>query len=294
MPGYHLPYFAAVAAGIYDRHGIDVEIVDPQPGPDNVRAVAERRYDACLTSVAHFLRAKDQDPEIDARFVFAVARRTHMAAFVVHGRRSNRHREISSLQHLAGASFAGSDDSPFTREYQGLMRELELPVGELIEVPYSQIIPALLDGRADVTADFIDLYPRFESHARRADVKVRALPFYEAGLGGYGSGLVVGGSMIATRPEVVRALCASLRDSLIATRDDPMIGYKGLRGRLPGVEVERAVMGWRCGEPLIFADGDENVGAMDVYGWKVTLAHHAAVHGTREISPEDAFDGSFV
>jgi ABC-type nitrate/sulfonate/bicarbonate transport system substrate-binding protein len=62
MPGYHLPCFAGAVTEIYARHGLEVEIIDPEPGPDNVRAVAEGRYDVCLTSVAHFLRAKARRP----------------------------------------------------------------------------------------------------------------------------------------------------------------------------------------------------------------------------------------
>src|SRR5919204_591688 len=81
MPGYHLPYFTAAANGLYAAHGLDVEIVDPEPGPENTRAVALGTYDACLTSVAYFLRAKAADPALPAKFVFMVARRTHMAAF---------------------------------------------------------------------------------------------------------------------------------------------------------------------------------------------------------------------
>jgi len=45
MPGYHLPCFAGLTQGIFRRHGLDVQIIDPDPGPDNILAVDAGRYD---------------------------------------------------------------------------------------------------------------------------------------------------------------------------------------------------------------------------------------------------------
>src|SRR5919201_1477484 len=113
MPGYHLPLFAAEATGIWQEHGLDVELVDPFPGPDNAKAVAAGRYDACLTSVAHYLRARREEPGRAARFVFMIARRPHIAAFVIEGRPADHGRPIVDFADLAGASFIGA--LPFYR-----------------------------------------------------------------------------------------------------------------------------------------------------------------------------------
>src|SRR5919202_3264113 len=101
MPGYHLPLFAAAATGIWQEHGLEVELVDPYSGPANARAAAMGRYDACLTSVAHFLRAKAEEPEVEARFVTMVAHDTHMAVF------ARRQSGIRAFDDLEGASVLG-------------------------------------------------------------------------------------------------------------------------------------------------------------------------------------------
>lgn len=295
MPGYHLPYVAAADNGMFERHGLEVQILDPEPGPDNIRAVAAGRYDACLTSVAHFLKAKQEDPALEARFVFMVTRLPHMAVFAVTDRPARNGRPVASFEDLDGAVFIGPVGSGFEREYQALMRHLSLSGGPAVDMSYGRALKGLMAGEGDVTADHLDLMPRFASAARRAGVRIKALPFYEAGLDHYGSGLVVGDRWIEDRGDAISALLDATREALIATRHDPLGGLAALQRRLPGVDAERALQGWTAGEPLIFVDGsDEHVGEMNEATWERTLAWHAAVDDARPVAPEKVYEISFA
>jgi ABC-type nitrate/sulfonate/bicarbonate transport system substrate-binding protein len=75
LPGYHLPYVGAVARGLFARHGLDVEIHEPAPGSANVELVSSGALDFCITSVAHFLRARHLKPAVEARFVAVIVQR---------------------------------------------------------------------------------------------------------------------------------------------------------------------------------------------------------------------------
>lgn len=288
MPGYHLPWFTAAATGIYERHGLDVEIVDPYPGPANARAAAMGRYDVCLTSVAHYFRAQAEEPALPARFVFMVARRTHMAAFAVVGRRARHGREIESFADLEGASVLGSPDKTFSREYDALLRHLGLERGPLVEKPYDETIAALAAGEADVAADFLDLRPAFEAHG----VRVRPLPFFEAGIDVYGSGLVAGDAFAEARGDDLRRLVAVAREALEATREDVEPGLAALRARIPDLDETRARAGWEAGQPLVFGDGE--LGEQDAEKWRRTIAYHHEVHGTPLLDEAAVFDDSFL
>src|SRR5947207_2445357 len=155
MPGYHLPWFTAGALGIDRRHGLKLEIVDPEPGPDNARAVAAGQYDLCLTSVNHYLTAKRDDPALAAKFIFIVAGRSHMAAIYVEGRPAAHGRSIEGVAELAGASVLGEAASPFVREHRALLARLGLEPGLAIEVPYDDVMLALATGRADIAPDHL-------------------------------------------------------------------------------------------------------------------------------------------
>jgi NitT/TauT family transport system substrate-binding protein len=292
MPGYHLPYFTAAANGLYAAHGLDVEIVDPEPGPENTRAVARGAYDACLTSVAYFLRAKAADPALPAKFVFMVARRTHMAAFCAGDRPTAAGAIPETLHDLTGATVLGSADSPFVREYLAALRAIGAEPGPLVELPYGEVMNALAEGRGDVAADYLDLLPAFEAAAAPHGARVRALPFYAAGIDVYGSGLVVGSHLLESRRDVVERLVAAVRAALTVTRRRPQIGLPLLESRFPSVDAHRALAGWEAGTPLVFgddADADE-LGRMDAETWERTIRHHVDTQAIPPLPVESLFE----
>ena len=64
-----MPYIAAAANGLFAEFGFDVQLMEPAPGPENVRRVAAGGSDYCLTSVTHYLRARAQSGAVAARYV---------------------------------------------------------------------------------------------------------------------------------------------------------------------------------------------------------------------------------
>jgi NitT/TauT family transport system substrate-binding protein len=255
-----------------------------------VHAVAAGRYDVCLTSVAHFLRAKADDPQLAARFVFMVARRPHLAAFVVDGRPALHGRPIESVADLDGASVLAPPESGLGREYGALLSTLGAEPGPPVES--RRTFDAIAAGEADVGLEFLEMLPRYEAAASERGVSVRALPFYEAGLDVYGSGLVAGNGLIERRSDVVRRIVDAVAEALVAARDDPWPGAEGMRAQYRGVDPSRAVAAWETGHPLVFFD--EALGVMDEAGWERTIAHHALVHGTPRVPAAEAFDPSFA
>lgn len=293
LPGYHLPCFAGDTSEIFRRHGLSIEIVDPEPGPANIAAVASGRRDLCLTSVAHFLAAKRADPALAARFVFMVARQTHMAAFVVDGRPAAHGRAIRSHADLDRASLLGDPDSSFAREYRTLLGRLGTRPGQAIEVDYEDIMAALAAGRGDVAADFADLLPRFQEAAEPFGVKIDALPFHEAGIDIYGSGLVASTRLLRDRPETARRAIAAFGEALVASRDEPALGLSALLDHIPTADPHHVLAGWDAGAPLIFDAEATALGTMSAEKWRRTIQYHAdAYGGPRDIDVEEVFDGS--
>ncbi|HWE13655.1 MAG TPA: ABC transporter substrate-binding protein [Solirubrobacteraceae bacterium] len=294
MPGYHLPCFVGITQGIFRRHGLDVEIVDPEPGPDNILAVDAGRYDLCLTSVAHFLNAKRVEPAIEPRFVFMVARRTHMAAFAVADRIAATGRPIARHADLDGATVLGTGDSAFVREYVTLLDQIGCSPGAIVETPYEEVMSALVRGAGDVAPDFLNLMPKFAAAAGTA-AHIVALPFYQAGVDVYGSGLVAGLELRTERPRVLQAAVDALREALMATREEPDLGLEALTERVPGVDRGQALADWRAGEPLIFGDEDHELGSMNAGTWQRTLDYFAGAYGDAgDIDLDGLCDTSFL
>ncbi len=289
MPGYHLPYFTADAMGIFRDHGLEVDIVHPEPGPGNIEAVAAGRYDFCLTSVTHFLRAASGNPGIGASFVFMVARHTHMGVFYARDRPASHGRLIQTFSDLEDASFIGNSDSPFAREYLQLLKTIGVTAAPIVEMPYEEVPEGLATGKGDVTADHVDLAPDYQATGRANGVEIKTLPFHEAGIDTYGSGLVAGTRLIESRPDLVRAVIAAVQEALEATRRDPSRGAGALLAAYPEAGLDRTLASWKASERLIFLDDGRAEAKMDPDKWERTAAHHMDVHATTCVEPESLY-----
>jgi NitT/TauT family transport system substrate-binding protein len=297
IPGYQLPAFAGETEDIFRRHDLSIEILDPLPQAENIRAVAEGRNDLCLTSVAHFLTARREDPGLGARFVFMIARQSHMGAFVVRGRKGPHGHRIKKHRDLEGASLLGDPNSAFGREYRTLLNRLGIEPGPPAEpdIPYPDIMRALAEGRGDVAADFVDLLPRFQAVADPLGVRIDVMPFHEAGIDVYGSGLVTSTRMLRERPDTVRAAVAAFHEALLASHENPALGLEALIDHVPDADPDLVVAGWKAGSPLIFDAETTALGTMNAEKWRRTLEYHAEAHGgPRDIDVESVFDGSVL
>ena len=293
IPAYQLPCFAGASEDIFRRHDLNVEILDPLPQGENILAVAEGRQDLCLTSVAHFLAVRRQHPDLEARFIFMVARHSHMGVFFVRGRPAAHGASIESYAELDGASLLGHPDTPFGREYEALLRHLGAQRGPAVALPYVEIERALAEGRGDVAADFVDLQPRFQAAADPFGVQIDCLAFHAAGIDIYGSGLVTSTRLLRERPQTVQAAVAAFREALLASREQPRLGLEALLDAVPAAEPELVLAGWAAGAELIFGAETSPVGTMNADKWRRTIAYHADAHGgPSEIDVTTVFDDS--
>ncbi|MFN2488702.1 MAG: ABC transporter substrate-binding protein [Actinomycetota bacterium] len=275
LPGYHLPYYAAIDRE-FARRGLDVEHSDPQGGLDTVRALGDGGLDACITSVAHYLRALQEDRALAACFALMIARRTHLAAFVVE--RNEGSGSPTRLSELEGARLLGDERSSFTREYLAASRVAGVAAPKIVDAPHGQDLKLLLRGEGDVIVEFLEMLPRFASVARRHNVSIRALPFFEVLPDVYGSGLLIAERFLERSSKEADLLVSALREAIFATRADPDGRVPALRQSLRGVSGERVVAAWRLSEQLIF-DEEGGMGATTEPGWDRTRAHFGEVNG---------------
>lgn len=308
MPNSYLPQLAARAGGIYEAHGVAVELVEPEPGPRNISAVGRGDYDLALTSVPYYLWARDEEPGLDARFVFMLSRRTHMTAFVV-DRPAAHGRPITSFADLAGASFAVRTTPPagteglrlrmwqahqarLGRDYLALLSRLGLEPGDMVDVGERSSLDATLAGEADVSAEWIELGVNLRRDAAALGFRIRSLPFAEAGVPGYLNGFVAGSDTIRERPEALSRFVAAVREAVTAVREDPAPALELMAAELPDRDGVTVLERWRLGEPFMFDDDGLGVGTVDAEAWAATLNYHVATHGTRPFDPATAFDST--
>src|SRR5258707_12027939 len=150
MPGYHLPYVGGVASGVFAQLGIDVDVADPDPGgPETILQVAAGGAEFCLTSVAHYMRARAQSPDLGARFVAVIGQRSPMSAIVRADSKITRPADLAGLR--LGGPTAGSM-SDLVKEYCAALVHLNLAPAVLQPMEYSDGPLALARGEIDAIA----------------------------------------------------------------------------------------------------------------------------------------------
>ncbi len=245
--------------GLFAKYDLDVDILEPAPGADNVRRVADGGADFCLTSVNYYLIAQAETRPLAARFAAIVTQRSPMAALVA---------ESSSLTRptdLPGRRLGGPADSHLVVEYMAALNHLGLGPPVLVRMPYEQSPAALGRGEIDTIADFVDLIPRTR---RQAGVPLRAIPF---GIEVYASGLVAADRLPI---ELVARVRLAIVAALERQRQHRERGLETLLRRYPQSDASDALEGWRLLEPNIFAGPPP--GSMTADRWRATIEYAAS------------------
>lgn len=252
----------AGADGLFAEHRIDVDIADPPGGPDNVRQVAAGERDFCLTSVHHFLTARQRWGDPDARFVAVVVQRSPLAALVPVAS------DIATPADLAGIRLGGSGDPNHTIEFLATLDRLGIGRPSSVTPADANAWAPLAAGDLDAVVGFVDALPR----ARRlSGLALRPVP---VGLDVYASGLVAADRL--DHDTVVR-MRSALVVALSRQREDPCRGVEELCRRYPDIIAEEAVEGWRLLEPNVFAGPEP--GSMAVGRWEKTLTFLSTARG---------------
>lgn len=252
--------------------GFDVELLDPEGGPENVQRVAEGEADFCLTSVAHYLTARHRYGDLPARFAAIVVQRSPMAALVPVDS------PLKVPTDLTGARLGGPADGGLVLEYQASLDELGIGPSELVDMGYSDAWAALARGEVDAVADYVDIIPRLR---RQAGIPVRAIPF---GIDVYSSGLVAADRLTEDR---VMEMGAAVIAALERQRRQPEEGLAALAQRYPDTDPAAAQEGWSLAAPNIFTD--VSTGSMDVDGWNRTLRFVARAHSVPSPPPQTVY-----
>ncbi len=277
LPGYHLPYVAAATNGLFSDLGLDVELLDPAGGPENVERVGSGGADFCLTSVAHYLAARARFGDIAARFVAVVVQRSPMAALVA------KDSWLASPADLAGCRLGGPADGGLVADYQASLDRLGIGRSELVPLDYLEAWRALANGTVDAVADYVDILPRLR---RLAGISVRAIPF---GIEVYSSGLVAADRL---PEEQVAAMGDAIVAALERQRRHPEEGVEALQRRYPDIDRAAALEGWSLVVPNIFTDAP--TGSMDADRWASTIEFVSAAHGLAPVSPESVYRPAFA
>ena len=264
--------------GLFADHGVDVEILDPSGGPDNVVRVGRGESDFALTSVQHYLSARAEHGEIAARFVAMVVQRSPIAALVPAG--SKRRLPAD----LAGCRVGGDPANPQVSEFLATLDHLGVPRPTLVEMSTPEARMALGRGEVDAIVALVDALP---SRRREAGIELR--PVHVGRPDVYGSGVLAADWL---PDDLVAQVRSAVVDALEAQRRAPESGLAEMADRYGEERSHDAPEGWRLLEQFVFTEVP--TGSMDAERWRTTLQFLCAARGLPVPDPESVYRPRFL
>ena len=268
----HLPFFAAVADGLFAEHGLDVELIESPPGSERVKLLADGGGDFLLTATLYQLQALADSDELPARAVGVLHQHSPVSALV------SADSEIVVPADVVGRRMGapvGTQMGWLGVELQASLRAAGLGETDVVDMSYREAYAALARHEIDLIANFADLLPIDE---RRAGMPLRAVP---VGPDVYTSA-VLAADVVPS--EVVERFVMAAAASFVRQRQEPERGVEALRSRYPDIDPGVAVDTWLRLEPYAFAGGGGVVAGMDGAGWERTLGWAASTHGLPELA----------
>lgn len=264
--------------GLFAEHGLDVEVLDPSGGPDNVVRVGQGGPDFALTSVQHYLTARDSHGEVGARFVAMIVQRSPVGALVPVS--SGRSRP----EDLAGCRLGADPANPQVSELLATLAYRGIAAPVVVEMDGAEARAALGRGEVDAIVALVDALPR---RRRQAGVDLRAVRVGRDDV--YGSGLVAADSASDTLVRQVRAAVAA---ALEAQRRQPDAGLDAMSERYTDDLREDAPESWDILEDLVFTGVP--VGTMDEAQWRTTLEFLCAARDLTVPEPSSVYRPELV
>jgi ABC-type nitrate/sulfonate/bicarbonate transport system substrate-binding protein len=264
--------------GLFAEHGVDVEILDPSGGPDNVVRVGSGDSDFALTSVQHYLSARAEHGDIPARFVAMVVQRSPIGALVPATSPVRRPAD------LAGCRVGGDAANPQVIEFMATLDHLGIERPAFVEVAAGNGPAALARGEVDAIVALVDAMPR---RRRQAGIALRAVRIGRDDV--YGSGVIATDRL---PDELVAKVRAGVVAALEAQRLGPDAGLAQMADRYGDDRTDDAPEGWRMLQEFVFTDAP--TGSMDADRWRTTIEFLCHARGLDAPAPESVYRPQFL
>jgi ABC-type nitrate/sulfonate/bicarbonate transport system substrate-binding protein len=264
--------------GLFAEQGVDVEILDPSGGPDNVARVGSGDSDFALTSVQHYLSARAEHGDIPARFVAMVVQRSPIGALVP------ATSSVRQAADLSGVRVGGDAANPQVIEFMATLDHLGIERPALVELVAGTGPAALARGEVDAIVALVDALPR---RRRQAGIDLRAIRIGRDDV--YGSGVIAADRL---PDDLVAKVRAGVVAALEAQRLGPDAGLAQMADRYGDDRTDDAPEGWRMLQEFVFTDVP--TGSMDAGRWATTLEFLCAARGLDMPVGESVYRPQFV
>ncbi|HEX4144337.1 MAG TPA: ABC transporter substrate-binding protein [Pirellulales bacterium] len=278
----HGGYYAAQVRGFYSAAGFEVTIQSGGPNAHMMEEVAAGRADFGVANADNILFAQAQNAGVVA--VMAPLQNSPRCLLV------HKASEIERFDQLRDVTLAMTPGAAFAN-----FLRWKLPLPGVRIVPYSGNVQAFLQDPRYVQQGYTFSEPFI---ARQQGADPRVLLVSDLGFNPYTSLLFTTETMLATQPDVVRAMVAATVNGWQDYLVDPEPTNRLIHERNPVVDLEALAFGAHEIAPLIVADeaAEQGIGCMTPKRWQ-TIEQQLVESGqltADAVDPRRAFTTDFL
>ncbi|GAA3933847.1 ABC transporter substrate-binding protein [Actinomadura viridis] len=230
--GEHAPFYYGKKQGIFEKHGIDLQINAGQGSQKTVQATGAGQTDFGWADTPALLAAVDKGMPVKSLGVYLQTTAASVQSFTETG--------IKKPADLKGKRIAGTAGDALSRTFPAFLKKNGMSEAD---VPIQNTDPAgkiaaVISGKADGLLGFAsDQGPIMQDKAKKP---VSALRFSEFGLNFYSNGLLVGERKLKSEADLVKRMVTATSESWTAAQgdhDNAVAAMAGASDQLPPVPV---------------------------------------------------------
>lgn len=287
--GEHAPFYYGVDQGIFEEHGINLEIQAGQGSTKTAQATGQQQVDFGWADAPAVLANIDNGVAIHSVGVFLQTTPSAVQVFTDSG--------IEEPEDLVGTTIAVSAGDAPTTVFPMYLEAVGLSESDVTQQNLDPAgkIAAMLSGQVDGLIGFA--HDQGPTIAAESGNEVSYLRYSDAGLNFFSNGLIAPDDTIANDPELVEAMVAATSEAFQAAADDPQAAVDSMEGVDPQLpEADVLLNQWEETILLLHTDATESEapGVTAAEDWENTLSllsEAELISGEGTVA--DYFDDSF-
>lgn len=290
--GEHAAYYGAWSKGIYEKHGIDINITRGYGSGDTVTKLAGGAFDFGIADFGAVLAARAKTG-VPVKTIGIVYTHSPHSLFVLESS------GITDFKDLEGKRIGITPGNSHKLYFPKVAARAGTDPSKIVWVNTdgATMAPLLIQGRLDA-APFYSIHHYYQNKAAEAaGEKIVVLPFEKVGFAIYAASLITTDEMIEENPDLVKRFLAATYEAFEWARDNPEEACTLHTERVPEVAMDDCLGSLDATLGFVFNEHSEKAGLGEydperlAFTWEVVKE---AQDITTDFDPAEALDTSFV
>ena len=249
--GEHAPFYYGIEQGIFEEHGIDLQIEAGQGSTKTAQAVGQEQVDFGWADSPAVMANLDPGVKSQSVGVFLQTTPSAVQVFADSG--------IETPEDLKGKTIAVSAGDAPTTTFPLYLESVGLEESDVKQQNLDPAgkIAAVLSGQVDGLIGFA--HDQGPTIAGQSGKDMTYLRYSDAGLNFYSNGLIAPAGTIESDPELVDALVQATSEAFTAASEDPEAAVAAMDGKDPQMP-DAAVLQDQWEETMLLLETDATAG----------------------------------